>query len=241
MAATTPGTPVPVRHDGHRTIEGWRDNTRVVLQPIAAPSILGLFGLAAATFVVGAWLADWYGGAATPGLLFPLVAILGGVAQFAAAMWAFRARDGLASAVHGTWSSFWMAYGILYLLGTVGVLALPAGTFTELGYWLTASVAATAVNLAFTALLTALWVGAGLLAVGYLSGVHGWVDIGGWVWVAAAIAAWYTASAMMIEDTTGRVVLPLGDRGLEEEPLPGGIVHHPIEFEYGEPGVRHGQ
>jgi uncharacterized protein len=45
--------------------EEWLDHTRVFLQPIAAPSILGLFG-------------------------------------FAAGMWAFRARDGLASAIHGT-------------------------------------------------------------------------------------------------------------------------------------------
>jgi hypothetical protein len=33
----------------------WEERTRIFLQPIAAPSILGLFGLATATMMVGAW------------------------------------------------------------------------------------------------------------------------------------------------------------------------------------------
>ena len=35
----------------------WVEHTRVFLQPIAAPSILGLFGFAGATFMVSAYLA----------------------------------------------------------------------------------------------------------------------------------------------------------------------------------------
>ena len=35
--------------------------TRIFLQPIAAPSILGLFGFAGATFVVASNLAGWWG------------------------------------------------------------------------------------------------------------------------------------------------------------------------------------
>lgn len=36
----------------------WQDRTRVQLQPIAAPSILGLYGFAAATFIVAGHLAN---------------------------------------------------------------------------------------------------------------------------------------------------------------------------------------
>ena len=35
--------------------------TRVFLQPIAAPSILGLFGFAGATFIVASNMAGWWG------------------------------------------------------------------------------------------------------------------------------------------------------------------------------------
>ena len=44
----------------------WEDRTRVFLTPIAPPSILGLFGFAAATFIVAAHLAGWYGSTDTP-------------------------------------------------------------------------------------------------------------------------------------------------------------------------------
>src|ERR671932_471950 len=64
MAAQTNG------HNGHAATElgEWREHTRVFLQPIAAPSILGLFGFAAATFMVAANLAGWYGGNTWPEL-----------------------------------------------------------------------------------------------------------------------------------------------------------------------------
>ncbi|HEX5584977.1 GPR1/FUN34/YaaH family transporter, partial [Gaiella sp.] len=86
---------------------------RITLSPIAPPSILGLFGFSGATLIVAAWMAGWYGDATTPQYLFPFAAIFGGLAQFLAGMWAYRARDGLATAMHGMWGSFWMAFGIL--------------------------------------------------------------------------------------------------------------------------------
>src|SRR5881398_3444949 len=127
-------TGVALNHDG----DAWYGDfarPRVYLQPIAAPSVLGLFGFAGATFIVAANMAGWYGSAATPGYLFPFAAMFGGLAQFLAGMWAFRARDALATAIHGMWGSFWIAYGVLELLGATGTLTLPTGTFPELGYW----------------------------------------------------------------------------------------------------------
>src|SRR5205085_8011170 len=67
-----------------RELEEWRTHARVFLQPIAAPSILGLFGFSAATFIVTAHLVGWYGTAKSPTLIFPFAAAAGGVAQGAA-------------------------------------------------------------------------------------------------------------------------------------------------------------
>jgi uncharacterized protein len=47
--------------NGHGELTEIREHTRVMLQPIAAPSILGLFGFSGATFIVAAHLAGWYG------------------------------------------------------------------------------------------------------------------------------------------------------------------------------------
>src|ERR671936_691551 len=71
--------------------------TRVFLQPIAAPSILGLAGFAGATFIVASNLAGWWGTPSSPLALAPFAAMFGGLAQFLAGMWAYKARDAIAT------------------------------------------------------------------------------------------------------------------------------------------------
>ncbi len=90
---------------------------QVYLQPIAAPSILGLYAFVGATLIVAAELAGWYGNSQTASYLFPFAAAFGGVAQFAAGMWAYKVRDAIATAMHGMWGSFWVSFGILELVG----------------------------------------------------------------------------------------------------------------------------
>lgn len=233
---------------GAPEFDRWKASTRVVLQPIAAPSILGLFGFAAATFMVATNIAGWYGSTSSPIYLFPFAAVFGGVAQFAAGMWAYRARDAIATAVHGMWGSFWIAYGILYLLVAAGDITLPAGKFPELAFWffplaaITASAAIASVgqNLGVTATLVSLAGGAALLAIGYLVGGSAWLHTGAWVLIASAICAFYTGSAMMFKASFGRVVLPLGEPRAEAN-IPGRTLTHPIEYHDGEPGIRQGQ
>src|SRR5579859_6474286 len=104
----------------------WRDHERVFLQPIAAPSILGLYGFAAATFMVTAYLVGWYGKATSPLLIFPFATAAGGIAQGAAALFAYKARDGLATAVHGIWAAFWLGYGFLNFMIALKLVPAPA-------------------------------------------------------------------------------------------------------------------
>lgn len=235
--------------NGHnREFEQWQDHARVVLQPIAAPSILGLFGFAAATFMVATNIAGWYGSTGSPKYLFPLAATFGGLAQLLAGMWAYRARDAVATAMHGMWGAFWLAYGLLFLLVAAGDLTVPAGKFPELAFWFFPLAAITAVGAACTAghhlgltgTLLTLATGAGLLGVGYLVGGSGWLTAGGWVLIASAIIAFYTASAMMLKASYGRVILPVGETELEAN-LPGHQLTRPIQYSHGEPGVKQGQ
>ena len=234
--------------NGHGEIAEIREHTRVVLQPIAAPSILGLFGFAGATFIVAAHLAGWYGTEKSGVFLFPFAAVFGGLAQFLAGMWAYKARDAIATAMHGMWGSFWIAYGILNLLVAVGAYALPAGEFPEFGFWFLAlavitgigALAAVAESLGLVTVLTSLAVGSAFLAVHYLTAVGWWETAGGWILIGSSIAAAYTAGAMMLESAWGRVVLPLGKVNKEAN-VPGAKFTRPIEYEHAEPGVRMGQ
>jgi succinate-acetate transporter protein len=223
---------------------------RIVLQPIAAPSILGLFGFSIATLMVAAQVAGWYGSAATPGYLFPFALTAGGLAQFLAGMWAYRARDGVATAMHGIWGAFWLAYGILWMFVVTGHLAVPPSgvAFPALGFWfimlaavtLSGAVASMAENLGLAAVLYPLAAGSAILAAAYFVGSHSWEVVAGWVLVFSAGIAWYVATAMMMQGAFGRTILPLFKYGREQN-VPGGAPVRPVEYDRGQPGVRSGQ
>jgi uncharacterized protein len=232
--------------------DGWYGDfarPRVYLQPIAAPSVLGLFGFAGATFIVASNLAGWYGNASTPGYLFPFALTFGGIAQFLAGMWSYRARDVIATAMHGMWGSFWVGYGILQLL--VATHVLPTGTTLDhaLGFWFIALCAVTFSgmlgalvegSLGVTSVLGTLAAGSGLAAAAFLTGNLGTQHVAGWVFVVSAALAWYVASAMMINSAAGKTILPLFKLDAAAN-KPGAQPTRAIELDWAEPGVKMGQ
>jgi succinate-acetate transporter protein len=214
---------------------------QIYLQPIAAPSILGLYGLAGATFMVAAHMAHWFGDS-TSLYLFPFASIFGGLAQFLAGMWAYKARDGVATAIHGMWGSFWMAYGVLNVVFAVGKLTPPTGRWPEIGFWFVVLAAITWVGVAasvaenrgFVTVLTFLAAGSTTAAMGEFTGVEWLMTVTGWLFIIASIAAWYTGSALMLEEAFGHEVWDLGkSRHAKEMP--------PVSIGMGEPGVIRGQ
>ncbi|MEV4379258.1 GPR1/FUN34/YaaH family transporter [Streptosporangium sp. NPDC049644] len=243
----------PVQQEDLQDYAAWENRARIFLQPIAAPSILGLFGLAGATLIVGAWLARWYGTAVTPLIVFPFVMAFGGLAQFLAAMWSYRARDGLATAVHGLWGTFWLAFGLLFGLVAVGAMPIALTPVIGVGnpgfaFWflvlclvtgLTA-IAAFAENATVGLLLAVLAVGAGFIAAGFFAGSTWPVIIGGWLFVVGACIALYTATALIFESSFGRTVLPTG-RYSRAANIPGRRAIRPLEYIHGQPGVKVGQ
>jgi succinate-acetate transporter protein len=223
---------------------------RVFLQPIAAPSILGLAGFASATFVVASNLAGWWGTPNSPLALAPFAAMLGGVAQFMAGMWAYRARDAIATLAHGTWGSFWLAYLILNILVGTHVVTQPTPWYhnPEVGFWFfalgittaIAMIAAFAESLGLVAVLGTLAAGSGILAGAFIYGSHGWAEAAGWVFVVSAGLAWYMVLAMILIAASGRTILPTF-RFSKAANVPGSRPIEPIELEWAEPGVRMGQ
>lgn len=233
------------------TISNWRDQTRVVLEPIAAPSILGLFGFAGATFIIAANLTGVVGNPTSPEMLFPFAMVFGGLAQLLAGMWAYRARDGVATAMHGTWGSFWLAFGGLQILGLTHAITVPAvgqqSSELALWFWVLAAItaagtiAAAGESVGLMLVLAPLAVGSGLAAGSWMNGNASLMHAAGWVFVGSSGVAFYVASAMMIAGAWGRTVLPLGKPRGRRRNVPGEPFMEPIEFQYGEPGVRQGQ
>jgi succinate-acetate transporter protein len=230
--------------------ESDRFPARVFLQPIAPPSILGLAGFAGATFIVASNLAGWWGTPKSPLALAPFAAMFGGLAQFLAGMWAYKARDAIATLAHGTWGSFWLAYLILNILVGAHVVAEPTPWYhnPEVGFWFfalaittgIAAVAALAESLALVAVLSTLAAGSGILAGAFIYGSHGWTQVAGWVFVFSAGFAWYTVMAMTLAAAFGRTVVPLFKYERKAN-VPGRRPVHPIQLEWAEPGIKQGQ
>jgi uncharacterized protein len=174
-------------------------------------------------------MAGWYGNPHTELYLIPFTTVFGGIAQFAAGMWAYKARDAIATAMHGTWGSFWIGFGILQLLMATGTIPPNAGSsFPALGCWFIAlaaitimgTIAATAKNLALTLTLGTLSLGSIFAALALFLGSSpgvGWEAAAGYTLIVSAICAWYTASALMFEGVSGRAVLPVGKTWLAQK------------------------
>lgn len=95
----------------------------IFLQPIAPPAALGLAGFAGSTFITSAWIAGWFGNGDSPTIFFPFVFFWGGLSQFIAGLYGFRARDVLVSVINTMWGAFWMSIGLMFLLN-VGVFTI---------------------------------------------------------------------------------------------------------------------
>jgi succinate-acetate transporter protein len=152
--------------------------------------------------------------------------------------------------MHGAWGAFWLAYGILNTLVAAGALATPKPWYhnPEVGFWFFALACVTASgalaslgeSIGLFSVLSTLAAGSGILAGAFIYGSHAWTEVAGWVLVFSAGFAWYVATAMMLAGVGGRVVLPLGKLSKKAN-RPGAQVTQPIELDWAEPGIRHGQ
>ena len=150
----------------------------------------------------------------------------------------------------GPWVAAWTVAAAVIILSRARRGSIGAGLVTAfvvsfaLGYWfytlaavtLMAMLASLAESLAITAVLLLLGVGSAFLGIFYTVGGSTWQDIAGYVTMASAVAAFYAGSAMLLANTWGRTVLPLGKYSREAN-VPGGRPVSLIQFASGEPGA----
>lgn len=218
-----------------------KPDARIMLQPVAAPAVLGYFALGSALIIYGSWFANGWGTEKDPSSFFPFLLLFGGVGQLGAALWSYRARAAGAAALHGSWAAFWLGVGLVYLLATTHTITVPprGAEWQSLGQWLiymsvitwtTAFAALARSPVGFLAQAT-LASGAAIAAAALLIPSPHWAEIAGWVFVAAAALSFYVGAALMLDAVYGKVVLPLLRRGQAE----------PVEYSLGDPGVKVGQ
>jgi uncharacterized protein len=186
----------------------------------ANPAPLGLAGFAATTFMLSMINADLVSHTALAGVL-GLALAYGGIAQLIAGIWEFRTGNTFGAVAFCSYGAFWISF---YFLVTVGLKGVPVreldsviglylwtwGIFTSLMFFAslrtTGAVATVFLLLAITFIV--LGIGNSALAGGTAT-INGTVKLGGWLGIATAIAAWYTAIAAVLESTFARTVLPV--------------------------------
>jgi uncharacterized protein len=185
-----------------------------VAPAVANPAPLGLSAFALTTFVLSS---------ANAGFLFPSAAFVpggnvviglaffyGGLVQLVAGIQEFRQGNTFGATAFCSYAGFWMSLAVVLLPGTniitslvaakalsqaVGVFLLGWTIFTGLMFIATFRISGALIVVFGLLFLTFL-----CLTIGWLGGVGTgtfttWVQIGGWLGIATAIVAWYTALA----------------------------------------------
>jgi succinate-acetate transporter protein len=187
------------------------------LLPVADPAPLGLGGFALTTFVLSTHNAGWAPDVTWIGLAL----FYGGLAQFLAGMWEFRNRNVFGATAFSTYGAFWFSLGTFVLLVELTKLGTDLNVTESLGWFLLAFAIfntymmfwSTRVNAAVFAVFLTLEITEILLFIGFFNGDgagDGWVQLGGYVGVVTAAAAWYASAAGVINSISPTAVLPVG-------------------------------
>jgi len=196
---------------------------------VADPAPLGLAAFALTTFIFSLVNAGIIVQGENPSqqiinLYLPLALVYGGLAQLIAGLFEFRNQNTFGLTGFVSYGAFWIGLAVMNIFARQFDIA-PSQLATAQGWFFLGWAIFTAIMLVAAfglnaglivtfVLLLATFV---LLAAGDLSGgpeeAPGIIHLAGYVGIATAIAAWYVAAADVINDTLGRTVLPVGERG----------------------------
>jgi uncharacterized protein len=186
--------------------------------PIADPAPLGLAAFALTTFLLSLFNAGLLPAVGEP-LVFPLAAFYGGLAQFVAGLWEFRNNNTFGATAFTSYGAFWLTFWALETFYAeripadqlplfVGWFLISWAVFTSY-MWIGSFKVSVAVNILFLLLAATFF----LLGIGDVLGSDAIVVLGGYVGLVTALVAWYASAAGVVNDTVGRIILPVGPRG----------------------------
>ncbi|MFL5907108.1 MAG: acetate uptake transporter [Solirubrobacterales bacterium] len=194
--------------------ESARQAIRQPAEAIADPAPLGLAAFALTTFVLSFFNADLVNKGGEP-VVLGLALAYGGIAQLLAGMWEFKNNNTFGATAFTSFGAFWISLFVFdqFLAGSVpaanlgdavGLYLIGWGVFTAY-MWIASLRVSVAVSLVFLLLAPTFIV----LGIGNAADNTTIIQIGGWLGIATAIAAWYASFASVTNKTFGRVILPV--------------------------------
>jgi succinate-acetate transporter protein len=204
---------------------------------------------ASATFVFSAYMAEWYGSNQTGASIWPFILAFGGLGQFAAGMWSFRARDTLSSVIHTMWGGYWFAIGLFFAfqvtepvniwarIDAFAIWQVPIAAFT----W-AACIASLFRDWSLMAILFTMATGSTLSVIGWFATSETVLKIAAYFWLASSVAMWYRVTAHFLAETSKRDnILPLYRRPRAKNPLDNNCCDRQWVAPYREAGVVQGE
>jgi hypothetical protein len=175
------------------------------------PASLGLAGFALTTWLLSMINAGWFG-ADSMGMVLAVAFAYGGTAQMIAGLMEIPRGNAFGATAFLSYGAFWwsLALFVLFLHGNVPVAFVGWylflwGVFT-LYMWVATWRAARALQFVFLAL----WLTFFVLAASEWTGLAWLHHAGGYLGLVTALLAFYLSAAEIINETHGRVVLPVG-------------------------------
>lgn len=175
------------------------------------PASLGLAGFALTTWLLSMINAGWFSGESM-GMVLAVAFAYGGTAQMIAGLMEIPRGNAFGATAFLSYGAFWwsLALFVLFLHGNVpaafiGWYLFLWGMFT-LYMWVATWRAARALQLVFLSL----WLTFFVLAASEWTGLALLHHAGGYLGLVTALLAFYLSAAEIINETHGRVVLPVG-------------------------------
>ena len=178
---------------------------------LANPAPLGLTGFALTTCMLSMVNAGLFPGEAVPMVLASAFAF-GGTAQILAGLMEMPRGNTFGFVAFSSYGAFWWTYALFVLFFAEGVPGSFVGWWLLLWGFFTLMMwfASLPLNRALQSVFLALWITFFLLAIKDLTGI-GWIGIlGGYMGLLTAALAFYLAAAEIINETHGRIILPIG-------------------------------
>jgi uncharacterized protein len=189
-----------------------------VVSAIANPAALGLGGFALTTFVLSTHNA--FPNSAPDLTWVGLAFFYGGLAQFAAGMWEFKAGNTFGATAFSTYGAFWMSLAFFLVLALWGKVP-GADVGKDVGWFLLAFAIfntymlawSMRVNVSVFLVFLTLEITEILLFIGNFNGDlagKGLIGLGGWMGIITAIVAWYGSAAVVANSMRPKPILPVG-------------------------------
>lgn len=185
----------------------------VVAQVVADPLPLGIGAFAMTTFALSIANTNVWAAGADAALALALV--FGGGVQLLAGMWEFIRKNTFGATAFSSYGAFWIAFYVFSKFVAPGMKASDApvavGVFllgwTIFTFYMT--IASFRVSGAVATVFVLLLITFVLLTIGAFQSSTNFDKVGGWVGVATAAAAWYTATAGVVNETFKKAILPV--------------------------------